>query len=654
MCGIAGIVKLAGAATSRDVAAVLSMLNGQVHRGPDDWGLLLPDETARNAEVRALTSQGFDRLSTYPVLDLAPVAILGSRRLSILDVSRRGRMPMGSSDGRIWITYNGEIYNYRELRAELEQRGFSFQSNSDTEAILHGYEVWGEDIIPRLRGMFAFAMFDLSRAGSRLILAKDRFGIKPIYYYQDHERMIFASEVRALMRSGVIPDEKNPEALAQFLRLGSVPVPQTTVKNVFAIPMGHHLTLEGPNWQRPALKQYWNVLDHPAQPKSSYNSHDFDQDIAATRAILGEAVKLHLISDVPLGIFLSGGVDSSGLVALASKASERPLTTLSVAFEEPDYNEAQYARIIAKRYRTIHREVVLSRKDFFDELPRIFFSLDQPTVDGVNTYFISRSARAAGLTVVLSGTGGDEVFWGYGHFRKAMSLDRLRSILVRVPTWLRRAVIEAVAHAGPLVRRSGLEKLSYLKKPTNENLYLLFRGLFTEHQVRDLLGTSEWESKGLASVLHLTESSVGRSIIDSLTAFEFTHYLQNQLLRDTDLMSMAHSVEARVPFLDHQLVEHVLRLPATAKLHHTINKPLLVNALRDELPRDVWDRPKMGFTLPFAEWLKTNSAELEAAVLRRKLFRRATVEAIWKGFKGGRVHWSRPWALMVATQSSSV
>ena len=644
MCGIAGIFRLTGCPTAEDAAAVLRMMDAQIHRGPDDWGMLVPDSLATDDGLSPLLrDRSHGRLRSYPRAGAGPGVILGTRRLSILDLSAQGRMPMGSSDGRLWITHNGEIYNYRELRAELTGRE-RFDSATDTEAILRGYAAWDEAVVERLRGMFAFALFEASPR-PRLLLARDRFGIKPVYYHHDANRLVFASEVRALLRSGMVPDEPNLEAVIRFLQLGSVPVPKTTVKDVVALPAAHYLTVDA---QNAVLRRYWDLSAYSrrgSDPPAAVSS----EAVAKTRALLEESTKLHLVSDVPLGVFLSGGIDSSGLVVLASQFREEPVRTLSIAFEEPGYNEAPYARLVAERSGTAHREVVLRAADLFDGIDRIFRAMDEPTVDGVNTYFVSEAAKQAGLTVVLSGTGGDELFFGYGHFRRAAALGRVRHVLGVVPPRARRGLIQTAVRCGAAVGRPALDRLQYLEQPSLDSLYLLVRGLFSPRQIQELLGIdqADFEAWGPAWP-PVTESAID-GVLGTFGRLEFTHYLQNQLLKDTDVMSMAHSVETRVPYLDHRLVEYVIGLPAAIKLDGTRPKPLLLAALGAGLPREIWNRPKMGFTFPFQVWMKGRLEQLrEASVSSHWLQRRAT-ETVWRDYAAGRAHWSRPWALLALT-----
>jgi asparagine synthase (glutamine-hydrolysing) len=644
MCGIAGIFRLTGRPTAEDAAAVLRMMDAQLHRGPDDWGLLVPASLATDSGSRALRQAGGrEHLRTYSDAGSGPGAILGTRRLSILDLSEQGRMPMGSADGRLWVTHNGEIYNYRELRAELEGHGEPFHSATDTEAILRGYALWDEAVVPRLRGMFAFALFEAAPR-PRLLLARDHLGIKPLYYHQDRERLIFASEVRALLRSGMVPDEADPEALVRFLQLGSVPVPKTTVKDVVALPAAHCLTVDA---QGAALRRYWDLSAYAWRRSDPAAAVSPVEAAATTRALLEESTRLQLVSDVPLGVFLSGGIDSSGLVALASQFRGASLSTLSIAFDEPAYSEAPYARLVAERYGTAHREVVLHARDLFDGMPRIFAAMDEPTVDGVNTYFVSEAARQAGLTVVLSGTGGDEVFFGYGHFRRNKALDRLRRLLGAVPVQARRALIKAALRGGAALGRPGLDRLQYLEQPSLDNVYLLVRGVFSPRQIQDLLGIGQAEFEAWGPALPPVDDARGGGMLDAFGTLEFTHYLQNQLLKDADVMSMAHSIETRVPYLDHRLVEYVMGLPPALKLDRDRPKPLLLEALGDALPREVWDRPKMGFTFPFELWMRQRSADVEAASASTKWLQRSAVEAIWREYKAGQVHWSRPWTLVV-------
>jgi asparagine synthase (glutamine-hydrolysing) len=620
------------------------MLDAQAHRGPDDWGLLVPDALAGSAYFEGLAAALPRAHVRVYAAGGGPGAVLGCRRLSILDLSSDGRMPMGHEDGRLWVTHNGEIYNYRELRDELVRAGRSFRSATDTEAILAGYAAWGDEVLPRLRGMFAFAVFEVSPR-PRLFLARDRFGIKPLYYYRDRERLVFASEVRALLASGLVPEEPDPEALIRFLRWGSVPAPLTTVKDVLALPAGHCLRIEAGDL---TLRRYWDLADVTRRRAASAAPVDRDEAAAATRALLEESVRLHLVSDVPRGVFLSGGIDSSALVALAARRPDARLATLSVVFDEPGYSEAAYARLVAGRYGTDHREIPVRARDFFDALPRYFRAMDEPTIDGVNTYLISAAARQAGLTVVLSGTGGDEVFLGYGHHRRGESLSRAQRLLAACPLRPRRALLGLAAAAGAAMGRSGADRLAYLDRPSHAAVYLAVRGLFGPRQIQGLLGIGEAELASYGLLLDEAGGPGGRTLPAAIERFEFAHYLQNQLLRDTDVMSMAHSVETRVPYLDHRLVEYALALPISSRLAGGGAKPLLVRALGDALPRAVSSRPKMGFTFPFAPWMRQRADELRAVSLERKAaLEPKAVEGVWDGFTAGRLHWSRVWALVV-------
>jgi len=621
MCGIAGIFTPERLTSPEDVVAVGRMMDAQIHRGPDGSGM--------HRDTKA---------------------VLGHRRLAIIDLSDAGRQPMSNEDGTIWVTYNGEIYNFLELREDLSRRGHHFKAKTDTEVLVHGYEEWGiEELLARLRGMFAFGLYDArsSDAGPCLILAKDRFGIKPLYYsYQNCGQLIFASEVQALMKTGMVADEKDPAALVRFLQLGSVPVPLTTIKGVFALPAGHYALVDDQGFH---LRQYWDLST--SLPFSLHARADLplEQAVRETRGLLDESVKGHLLSDVPLGVFLSGGLDSSALVAVASRFREKPLTTVSIVFDEPEYSEAQYSRMVAGRYHTDHREILLRSKDLVEAVHGIFAAMDQPTVDGVNTFLVSKAAKEAGLTVVLSGTGADEVFLGYSHFKKAQTWERAWRLFSGAPVAIRKGLVALAASVGALGGRTGFEKIRYLDNPCDESLYLLFRGLFSPRQIQELLGIGENEFERLAP-----RSSTGppepRSLIDALALLEFHYYLQNQLLKDTDVMSMAWSIETRVPFLDHQLVEHVARLSTRMKIQSRVNKPALVTAVRDYLPKEIWDRPKMGFTFPFACWLKDQAAVVEGECRGQNVLDTKAVARVWKDFRQNRVHWSRPWALVVATQ----
>jgi asparagine synthase (glutamine-hydrolysing) len=616
MCGIAGILKRNGPTTPEDVAAVQRMMDAQVQRGPDDSGLY------------------HDRQ-----------VVLGHRRLSILDLSPAGRQPMANEDGTVWITYNGEIYNYRELRDELVARGHVFKSRGDTEVIVHGYEQWGiEGLLHRLRGMFAFALCD-SRT-SRLMLARDRLGIKPLYYWASArgECVAFASEVKALLRSGLVPNETDREGLIGFLLFGSVPSPLTTVKGVRCLPPGHYLLVDHSGV---ALQQYWDV-EYASSDEPLRNGGTITADL---RARLEDTVVRHLVSDVPLGIFLSGGVDSAALAALASRAAGSTLKTLTVVFEETDFSEAQQARQMAERFHTEHREVLVTSTDFMRELPSLFAAMDQPTNDGVNTYFVSKAARESGLTVVLSGLGGDEVFWGYGHYRWIAGYKNPVRWLSPLPSLLRRALVNSISDYGRLRGQERWMRFAYLRsRAPGDGLYLLARGFFAPEQIVQLLGLARSELDAAVDrsfAMVRPPAGKGATEANHFNDTEMKRYLHDQLLRDADTFSMAHSIELRVPYLDHLLVDYVARIPPRRKLARHVNKPLLVEAVGEPSLAEVSKEKKKGFAFPFGAWMKQHAAALEDIASGADVLDRRAVHRLWSAFRAGRLHWSRAWALVI-------
>ena len=610
MCGIAGIFRTGGDTTPADRRAVERMAAAETHRGPDDGGLF------QDARV-----------------------VLGHRRLSIIDLSPTGHQPMSNEDGAVWVTYNGEIYNYAELAAELP--GHRFVSRCDTEVLLHGYEEWGiEGLLRRLRGMFAFAIYDGRGTRPFCLLARDRLGIKPLYYVARPDSIAFASEVKALVVSGLVPNRKNPTAMAGLLLLGSVPAPATGIQGVNCLLPGHYLVAGGGNGTGVTTRKYWEPgLD--AETGSA----------SGLRDALADAVNRHLVGDVPVGVFLSGGVDSAALVALASRAKSS-LATLTVVFDEREFSEGAEARRIAQEFGTDHREVRVTSQDFMRELPNVLRVMDQPTNDGVNTYFVSRAARQAGLTVVLSGLGGDEVFGGYKHYRWLARHGNSIRRFSALPRFLRRTVLSTAVGYGRARGRENWMRLSSLADGVSDaGLYLALRGFFAPEQVRALLDVHSSEVRLAAGECldALPSTACSREAIATGPAFrrlEMRRYLHDQLLRDTDVFSMAHSIEVRVPYLDHIVVGQasgLSSLPARA----AGNKPLLTEAAGEPAVFEAARRSKRGFAFPFGKWMRSNSGELREMALAGGCLNRGAIGKLWNEFDRGRLHWSRAWMLAV-------
>jgi asparagine synthase (glutamine-hydrolysing) len=565
---------------------------------------------------------------------------------------------MESGNAAIWITYNGEIYNTGELRRDLEAMGYEFRSGSDTEVILHGYEAWGPEVVLRLRGMFAFAVYDErgvtsgSRLGlsvppgRRLLLARDRLGIKPLYYARVNEGLVFASELKALLASGLAGCEINPAALVGYLLLGSVPCPLTIYGGIDGLPPACTLDLDiGDASLPPVIRRYWHL---PMESEEAVTQADAVDQV---RQALHDAVRSHLVSDVPVGAFLSGGLDSSAVVALMRTVSSGPIRTCSMVFEEVEYNEGRYARRVAEAVGAEHHERVITAGEVLDELNRIFWSMDQPTIDGVNTYFVSKTAREAGLTVALSALGGDELFGGYTNtFNGVPRVIQAARLAQMVPGTV------PLARAGLRVlpgHRPWRKLVDALARPAvPASAYLACRGLFAPSEVRALVAPDLWEAASRAfDPVHAIAEHVapGGSLFSWVSRAELQTYTHHQLLRDTDVMSMAHSLEVRVPLLDHRLVEAVLRLPGAAERNGDRPKSVLVKAVEDLLPPLVRNRrEKRGFVFPFDRWLRgpMRGVSSELATSLRDVLRPAGVAEVRQAFEAGRLHWSRVWALI--------
>jgi asparagine synthase (glutamine-hydrolysing) len=632
MCGIAGVFTVERPVDAELVSSVLRMVDRQVHRGPNDWGILLPDEATRDTGVRILLEgRGWEHVRTYPGSRQAPAAVLASRRLSILDLSPAGRMPMGTPDGRVWLTYNGEIYNFAEIRAALTARGYVFRSQGDTEALLHGYVEWGPDVVHHLRGMCAFAILDVRQPEDlKLFLARDRFGIKPLYWGRRNGVFQFASEVRALLAGGLMPNEPEQRGFHGFLVYGSVPAPWTTVRDVLSLPAAHTLEVDELSYSYPNPRRYWAI------PPAGSLGLGYDEAATAVRRILDESVRSHLASDVPLGVCLSGGMDSTALVALASRHVGHPIATLCVTVDEHKFAEGEHAAVIAQRYGTKHIEVRLREANLLNEMPQVLAAMDQPTVGGVNVYFVAKAAREAGLTVALSGLGANEVFRGSPGLRTGQMLGQLGGF-PGLPFLA--ALGSRIAR---VLGRPELEKLDFLREHPLLGPYLAVRGLFTPAQAARLLG-------GGRLPLWFAENRDARLDATEYARLEFETYLQNQLLRDADVFGMAHTVEVRTPFLDHRVVELVAALPPAHFRAELGSKPLLAAAMADDGPEMFAPRAKMDFAFGFEPWGRRAWDQFIRRTAHPEPLDQNEAGKVFAAFHGRQVHWSRPWSLSVLT-----
>jgi asparagine synthase (glutamine-hydrolysing) len=575
MCGINGIFAYGAGAPNVDRNELIATRECMRARGPDAADAWISDD---------------QRVG------------LGHRRLAIIDLSPAGAQPMRR--GQLAITFNGEIYNYRELRDELEKRGRSFTSHSDTEVLLALFEEQGEAMLRKLRGMFAIALWD--GRNRRMFLARDPYGIKPLYYADDGKTIRIASQVKALIAGGQVDRTFDPAAAAGFFLRGTVPEPFTMYLSIRALPAGSFAYVDSNGMSEP--QQYFSIAATLRQAVEARREFTDEQRRDEVHDAVLESVRYHMVADVPVGAFLSAGIDSTTVVALARESGATELQTMTLRFEEyrgRDNDEAPLAALVARQYNVPHTIRDLTLADFKGELPRIFAAMDQPSVDGLNSYFISKAAAEVGLKVALSGTGGDELFGGYTSFRDIPRWMPITSVLSRVPG------------LGEGVRRinSTLAKMSRHVSPKMGEIlrygssyagaYLVKRGRFLASELPEVLGP-DIATEGLRrlDLLHLIERTVTPdpgTPFARVAALESSLYLRNQLLRDMDWASMAHSLEVRVPLVDAHLLERLAPALVTRKER---GKQLLASAPRPPLPAAVLQRRKTGFTLPIKEWLQ--------------------------------------------------
>lgn len=642
MCGIAGLMmdrdqlaprwaeKLAG--KERATSVTESMVRAIRHRGPDDAGV---------AWVEGKDS------------DVA----LGHARLSILDLSAAGHQPMHDPQTGNWLVFNGEIYNFRELRARLEDGQTEWASQTDTEVILKAYARWGIDCVDQLQGMFAFALWDAAR--QQLYLVRDRLGIKPLYFYCGPGFTLFASEVRAILASELVSRRLDPIALDQYLTYQSVPLSRTMVADVQSMPPGSWLSIHSSG--RIQEHRYWDLLKNAAS--SSIAGGTQEDAVQNIGRLLRKSVALHLVADVPVGVFLSGGIDSSAIIAMIDELGVRA-QSFSVVFAEGEYNEAAFARKVAKAYRTEHTELRLTEDGMLRDLPLALAAMDQPSGDGINTYVISKAVREAGIKVALSGLGGDEFFIGYPSLMRLERAMKLARRLAYLPAKARHVAARAVEIVGGRSIQATKAAAMIDSDGSLAAMYPVLRQVLSAAQRRTLYSPAWRASQGMEGdyspdpyweMLHSAyRDSPNAELFARISYAEGRTYMHDVLLRDTDQMSMAHALEVRVPLLDHKLIESVMGVPDQYKRPNGTPKPLLVAAVGNRLPPEVVYRQKQGFTLPFEDWMRGRLRDFCESRLDAKrikdggIFDADQVRRLWGAFQSGSasVSWSRLWVLI--------
>lgn len=611
MCGIVGILGLEGIFNPEQcLDRMMAKMN---HRGPDADGKFVCGSV-----------------------------VLGHKRLAIIDLQEASNQPFRSSDGRYVLVFNGEIYNYKDIKAQLVD--YVFKTNSDTEVLLAAMMKWGPSALQLLNGMFAFALWD--NVEEKLLLVRDRLGIKPLYYAQGNQQFIFGSEIRSLLASDLVPRKLNHAALREYLQYQTVHAPNTMVSQVNMLMPGTYIEVSD------------NTVKHIDYWKPWQNKHA-DADVITVqkniREKLTRSVEKRLVSDVPFGAFLSGGIDSSLIVGIMAERLGNKVDTFNVSFDESEFSEAKYARQIAEKFKTHHHEIRLTPSAFLEALPDALAAIDHPSGDGPNSWIVSRETKKQGITMALSGLGGDELFAGYDVFRQIPAVSE-KGWILSFPMALRKMAGMALEKYKPgmhSMKQAEILRSDYFDL---ENLYPVFRKVLMEGQIDALLtATSARKPNAVKAMIHELERYDDFERLPKLSRIgiaEMSSYMQNVLLRDTDQMSMAHALEVRVPFLDHELVEYATYIGDNLK-YPTSPKRLLVESFAELLPSSIVNRPKMGFVLPWDHWMKNElhdfCTERLSYLSEIGVLEKSGVNGLWQQFLASdpKVSWSRIWPLVV-------
>ena len=611
MCGIVGLVSFWD--NEIESQAIDRMLSSLSHRGPDSKG------TWQNKNV-----------------------ILGHARLAVVDLSPNGSQPMvGGMNKRFNVVYNGEVYNYKEIKEELEE--YNFTTNSDTEVILAAYEKWGAKCVQKFNGMFSFAIWDIEK--EELFIARDRLGIKPFYYSWAEGRFIFSSELRAILNSGLIDKELDLSSFEEYLLYQSVYAPKTMMKGILQLMPGHSGYFRKDGSLK--IEKYWDIEG----VDNLNNIISQGEAVSTLRKKIDKAVKIRMNSDVPLGAFLSGGIDSSAIVASMAENSYRPINTFSISFEEPEFDESIHAKRVADLYNTKHKDIRIKSLDILSYVPDAIDAMDVPTCDGINTFVVSKLTKNAGITVALSGLGGDELFMGYPVHNTIIKLEKIK-FLWKFPRFIR-VILSRIAVLVLNPRKSDkIKDILLLDNYDQTKILHILRRVLSRRIVNKIIISPQVDLTMHGKEIKKNQKENIFSL-SQITVDEINGYTQNILLRDADQMSMAHGLEVRVPFFDHELVEFILSLPDSYKLSNRI-KGFLLESLGDKIPIENVNRKKMGFSFPWDNWIRTEMrefCELELSYLKTINFIDSQeIDNLWQGFlemRNSQITWVNIWSLVV-------
>jgi asparagine synthase (glutamine-hydrolysing) len=601
MCGIVGIIGLNKEVSSSKIHDMNKRIE---HRGPDAEGFFIEDGIA-----------------------------LGHRRLSIIDLSSGANQPLFDHSNRYVIVFNGEIYNYQDVKSELD---YNWSSNSDTEVILAAYIKWGKACLEKLNGMFAFAIWD--KVEQELFIARDRLGVKPLYYSFVNGVFVFASEIRSILASEILEAKIDENNLSEYLRFLSIATPKTLIKDLFQLCPGHYLILKHNGF---SIQRYWSLLDKPVPNLSNRQAV-----LKACKLQFVDAVKSRMVADVKVGAFLSGGIDSSAVVAVMAGLSKDPIDTFSIVFNEKQYDESEYSQFVAKKYKTNHQAFLMKPADLIPNLDPFFKSMDNPTVDGINTYMISQLVAKTGIKVVLTGIGGDELFAGYVGFERWKSFQKF-SWVFKVP------IFKPLLSVFNTVKKSRASlKLSDMFDSSSADLMAFYansRSVYFKNELNYLLDKPILKND---SWLDLNQTKKF-PVLSQYSIAELSHYTLDVLMKDTDQMSMAWALEVREPFFDYKLIEFVLKLDDKNKFKKGSPKHLFVEAMGDLLPPEIVNRTKKGFTFPWNFWLRNElkpyCEEALDSLSKRQLFKPEGIQYLWHSFLNNKqaLTWLHIWGLVV-------